>query len=115
MKKIGGNLIVELKQKIATVTDTGEQIEEWETVDTLVGFLDSTGGDSKYSTYNAKIEESTNVFVCDYKLLPYGTKSENTRIFVPKTNRWYDVLLIDNPMELDYHLEFYIKYTGGQN
>jgi hypothetical protein len=26
----------------------------------------------------------------------------------------YDILLIDNPMELGSQLEFYLKFTGGQ-
>ena len=27
-------------------------------------------------------------------------------------NKHYEILLIDNPMELNYHIEFYLKYTG---
>lgn len=27
----------------------------------------------------------------------------------------YDIQLIDNPMHLNYQLEIYLKYVGGQN
>ena len=33
---------------------------------TLTGWLDLTGGDSKYTVYNAKVQDSTHVFVADY-------------------------------------------------
>ena len=27
----------------------------------------------------------------------------------------YDVMLIDNPMNMNKHFEIYLKYVGGQN
>ena len=115
MKRIGGNLTVELQVKKITVNRMGEQVPGWETVETLKGYLDLSGGDSKYTPYDAKIQESTHIFICDYKELDSRAKSENTRIFVPKTGKYYDVMLIDNPLERNYHYEIFLKYTGGQN
>ena len=72
-----------------------------------------SGGDSKYTTYNAKIQESTHVFVADYVALDSRIKAENSRLIV--NGNIYDVMLIDDPMELHQQLEIYLKYTGGQN
>lgn len=114
MSRIRKNTTIELQTKKTSVNAIGEQVESFETVETLEGWLDSTGGDSKYSTYNAKIQESTNVFICDYKELGLNIKSENSRVFEPKKGLYYDVMLIDDPCELHKQLEIYLKFTGGQ-
>lgn len=115
MKKINGNIDVEIKVKTTTKNKLGEQVEAWETVDTLKnGVLSLSSGDSKYIPYYAKIQESTHVYLADYKVLDERIKAETSRIFVPKTNKWYDVMLIDNVEELDTHYEIYLKYVGGQ-
>lgn len=114
MKNIGGNKIIELQIKSTIENEIGEQVEIWETVDTLKGFLDLSNGDSKYNNYNTKIQESTHLFIGDYKILDSRIKSENLRVFEPKTQKYYDVMLLDNPMELNEHWEIYLKYTGGQ-
>ena len=113
--KIGGKTKIELQTRTTTENDIGEQVESWKTVEELVGFLDLSGGDSKYTIYNAKIEQSTHVFICDYKLLDERVKSEKCRVFAPQMRKYYDVMLIDNPMELNKQLEIYLKYTGGAN
>lgn len=115
MKKIGGNKTLELQVKTVTKNEIGEQINTWETVNTLIGFLDLSGGDSRYTNYNAKIQESTHFFVCDYQILDEKVKVENSRFFEPETSNYYDITLIDNPMNLNYHLEFYLRYVGGQH
>ena len=115
MRKIGGNKTLELQIKVVTDTDTGEQTKEWTTVNTLVGFLDLSSGDSRYINYNAKTQESTHLFVCDYQILDQRVKAENSRIFDAQTGNYYDITLIDNPMELNYHLEFYLRFVGGQH
>lgn len=114
MARIRKNTIIELQLKQVATNDIGEQEETYVTVETLEGWFDSSGGDSKYSTYDAKIQESTNIFICDYKELGVNIKSENTRVFEPKKGLYYDVMLIDDPCELHKQLEIYLKYTGGQ-
>lgn len=112
MKKIKGNITARLQSKMGTVkNEIGEVVPKWETAYTLVGFLDLSSGDSKYSSYNAKIQESTHIFVCDYQELTAVT-AENSRLII--NGKVYDVMLIDDPMELHYQLEFYLKFTGGQ-
>lgn len=113
MKAIGGNIQAELQIKTGSTKNAiGERVQNWETVATLTGFLDLQAGDSKYQSYSAKVQESTHIFICDYVVLDSAVKAENSRLIV-KGER-YDVMLIDNPMELNYQLEIYLKYTGVQ-
>lgn len=113
MKQVGGNITAQLQLKTgSTKNEIGEKVPQWETIHTLAGWLDLSAGDSKYTTYNAKLQESTHVFICNYVALDPRVKAENSRIIV--NNRRYDVMLIDNPMEMNKHLEIYLKFTGGQ-
>ena len=91
---IGGNVKGEFQIRTTTKNKIGESVPSWETVQSIKGWLDLSSGDSKYSTYNAKIQESTHVFVADYVALDTRLKAENSR-FVVKGNN-YDVMLIDN-------------------
>lgn len=111
MVHIGGNVIGQLQTKTTTKNAIGESISSWETRHNLMGFLDYSSGDSKYQVFSAKVQESTHVFVCDYVSLDNDIRAENSRLSV--NGKVYDVLLIDNPMELNYQLEIYLKFTGG--
>ena len=108
---IGGNTTAQLQISTSTKNIIGEGVKTWTSVDSLIGWLDLSSGDSQYTTYNAKIQESTHVFVADYKELDERIKSDNSRLVI--NGRIYDVLLIDDPMDLHSQLEFYLKYTGG--
>ena len=114
MKGIGGNKQMQLQIKSIIKNDIGEHIEKWDNVQQITGWLDLSGGDSKYTTYNAKIQESTHVFVADYVALAEGITAETARTVID--GKRYDIMLIDNPMEMGSgsQLEFYLKYTGGQ-
>lgn len=87
--------------------EVGESVPAWETVQTLKGWLDLTDGDSKY-TYNAKLQESTHVFLCDYAEI--DRNAQDKRLVVSGVT--FDVLLIDDPMELHHQLEIYLRYVG---
>ena len=86
---------------------------EWVDSITIFGVLGLQSGDSKYSTYNAKIEESTHVYICDFDPEIYALADDNVRCVIK--GKTYDVLLIDNPDELDVQLEIYLRFVGGQN
>ena len=115
MGRIGGNIYGTLQVKNTKgLNYIGEAVTNWvDAVTSVYGWLDLTSGDSKYSTYKAKIEESTHTFLCDYNADVYSFAGIDTRMvfkgFV------YDVLLIDNPMELNDHLEIYLKRVGAWN
>lgn len=115
MKGIGGNKIAVLQVSAATSNEIGEQAQHWTDAATLRGWLDLSGSDARqdmYTAYNAKIQQSTHVFVAEYAQLPGGISAENCRLICG--GKRYDVLLIDNPMELCAQLEIYLKYVGGQ-
>ena len=113
MKGIGGNITAVIQAATMKRNSIGEQVLTWTDKKTLRGWLDLSGGDSKYTTFNAKIQESTHVFVADYVGLS-GIGPENSRMVI--NGKVYDILLIDNPMEMGSgsQLEIYLKYTGGQ-
>lgn len=112
MKGIGGNKQMLLQVSTVTKNAIGEQVKTWNTAQTITGWLDLSGGDSKYQTYNAKIQESTHVFVADYVELAEGITAETSRAVID--GKVYDIMLIDDPMEMHQQLEVYLKYTGGQ-
>ena len=114
MKGIGGNITATIQVCSVTENDIGEHLQTWEDVQTLKGWLDLSSGDSRYSTYHAKIQESTHIFIADFITLAEGIQAENSRMTI--NGKRYDILLIDNPMEMGHgsQLEFYLKFTGGQ-
>ena len=109
---IDGNQTVQLQIAAVSRNELGEGVRNWETVQSMKGWLDLSSGDSSHSTYNAKIQESTHVFIGDYVNLDASIKAENCRL-LDGDGRVYDVVLIDDPMKLHRQLEIYLKYTGG--
>lgn len=109
---IGGNKHMQLQIRTVTKNVIGEQVEHWETVQQITGWLDLQNGDSKYTVYDAKIQESTHIFIGDYVPLAEGIKAESSRAVID--GKVYDIMLIDNPMEMNLQLEIYLKHTGGQ-
>ena len=109
---IGGNKLAEIQISTVTKNVIGEQVKAWETVQSLKGWLDLQGGDSKYTTFNAKMQESTHIFLADYVQLDKRIKAENSRAVID--GQVYVIMLFDNPMELNLQWEIYLKYTGGQ-
>ncbi len=114
MRGIGGNLVATIQVPTITKNAIGEQIETWEDVQTIKGWLDLSGGNSGYTSYDAKIQESTHLFIADFVQLDSRIHAENSRVII--NGKRYDVMLIDNPMEMGSgsQLEIYLKYTGGQ-
>lgn len=110
--KIGGNIQAEIQVFASTKNEIGEYVKSWKTKQTLKGFLDLRGGDSDYTSFDAKVEDSTHIFICDYVPLVSGVTTENSRMLIK--GKAYDIMLIDNPMELNEHYEIYLKFTGGQ-
>ncbi len=110
---IGGNkeLIIEIVDNTNIEYDKlGKRIVKYKNIDTIKGYLDLISGDSNYN-YNAKIEDSTHIFICDYKDLSLLDIEE---IRGKIDNKIYDIKYIDNPMGLNEHLEIYLKFKGGQ-
>ncbi len=158
---VGGNVQALIQVKDLGVKNSlGEREHTWQDCTSLLGWLDLTSGDSKHNNFNAKIQESTHIFLCDFTSLkalstkwvwnPFSFKdgiiklpyksdnwkwnpfsfvsgniathedapvvdvtSENARMVIQ--GFIYEILLIDNPMNMNEHLEIYLKFVGGQN
>ena len=110
MAKIGGNIWGVIQTKSTTKNEVGEAVTTWADAYSQKGWLGLQDGDSKH-THLAKLEESTHVFLCDYDAAIYALADQDTRmIFKGKV---YDVLLIDNPDEMDEQLEIYLRRVGA--
>ena len=105
---IGGNETLVLEKKTTIKNEICEDIPTYKAVQSIVGFLDYNSGESKWTTYNAKIQESTHIFIADYVDIPY----EENEVRAVINDKVYDVQLIDNPMKLNKHIEIYLKYIG---
>lgn len=114
MKGIGGNTKLIFQVKTTTKNAIGEHEETWKDVQMINGWLDLSSGNSNYTTYNAKVQESTHLFIADYVPLDARIKAENARAIIDGAR--YDVMLLDNPMGMKQgsQWEIYLKYTGGQ-
>lgn len=109
---IGGNIQGLIQVSTTEKNEIGEAVKSWADVQTITGWLDLSSGDSNYTVYSAKVQESTHVFVADYVQLDNRITAENSRMVIG--GKRYDVMLIDDPMEMHKQLEIYLKYTGGQ-
>ncbi len=137
---IGGNTLALFQVRDGGKKNAiGEREHNWVDVASSKGWLDLSGGDSKYTTYNAKIQESTHIFLCDYQTFKglsgewvwdtlnfisgeistltsdkkVDVTSENARMLID--GLIYQIMLIDDPMNLHQHLEIYLKFVGGQD
>ena len=121
MARIGGNINGIIQTKSTEKNEIGEAEKNWSDSFTLCGWLGLQSGDSKYNNFNAKLEESTHVFICDYDADVYAltipdekTKTiPDCRMIIKRMV--YDVLLIDNPDEMNEQLEIYLRKVGAWN
>ncbi len=109
---IGGNITAEIQVAEVTKNRIGEQVQSWKAVQSIEGWLDLSGGESGYQSFNAKVQESTHIFISDFVALDDRINVENGRMEI--NGKVYDIMLIDNPMELNKQLEIYLKFTGGR-
>lgn len=114
MAEIGGNITGVIQRKgYSFQNEIGEKETAWEDAAKPTGWLGLQSGDSKYSNFSAKLEESTHVFLCDYNSIIYALSGLDTRMIIK--GFVYDVLLIDNPDEMDEQLEIYLRKVGAWN
>ncbi len=110
---IGGNIVLQLQYKAfdETVTnelgeqELGEQEPVWLDYIKLTGWLDLSTGSAQYNNYNAKLTESSNIFICDYVKIDKSEKELRAIC----DGAMYDVTYIDDPMGLHQQIEIYLK------
>lgn len=114
MANIGGNITGVIQTKTSNgKNEIGEAVIVWADAVTTKGWLGLQSGDSQRGVYNAKIEESTHCFLCDYNAEIDALAEQDTRMIIK--GNMYDVTYIDNPDEMDEQLEIFLKKVGGQN
>ena len=111
MANIGGNIFGVIQTKTTVKNAIGESENTWADAFRQLGWLGLQSGDSKYTNFNAKLEESTHVFLCDYHSGIYALADQDTRMILKGVV--YDVLLIDNPDEMVEQLEIYLRKVGA--
>ena len=104
MKRIGGNVTADFQGLKIRRNSIGEMTSEYESLGEHKGFLDYASGSSAYKNYNVKTEETSHVFICDAFDINLRDVS---RLIID--GRTFDVLYSDNPMELGYHFEIFLK------
>ena len=111
---IGGNITAKIQSKSANGTNAiGEAVNVWSDVKSIVGWLGLQSGEQKRVSFNAKVEESSHVFLCGYDADVYALASQDARMIIK--GFVYDVTLIDNPDEMDEQLEIFLKRVGAWN
>lgn len=117
MANIGGNIIGIIQTKTSSGTNAiGEAEVTWSDAFRQVGWLGlqsggTNGQNASRQSFKAKLEESSHVFLCDYNAGIYALANQDTRIILKGII--YDVLLIDNPDEMDEQLEIYLRRVGA--
>ena len=111
---IGGNIQALFQVKESGGKNAiGEGVNQWTDVISVIGWLDLSNGDSKHTTFSAKIQESPHIFLCDFAdLKAVGVESDTARMII--NGEVYEILLIDDPMNMHEHLEIYLRFIGGQ-
>ena len=114
MKGIGGNTTATIQVSSITQNEIGEDVKAWTDVQTITGWLDLAGGDSSYTAYSAKVQQSTHVFVADWVPLDKSINPETSRMDIG--GQAHDIMLLDNPMGMQdgSQWEIYLKFTGGR-
>lgn len=114
MIEIGGNTQAIIQVSSLISNEIGEQEQTWTNVQSVKGWLDYLSGESNHLNYNAKIQESSHIFVADYVMLDPSITEDSSRMIIDGS--MYDIVLIDNPMGMGSgsQLEFYLKFKGGQ-
>lgn len=119
MANIGGNINGVIQTRTTLLDETGRVVKNaigesenaWAEAFQQIGWLGLQSGGKSRDKFLAKIEESTHVFLCDYHPGIYALADQDTRLIAKGVV--YDILLIDNPDEMDEQLEIYLKRVGA--
>lgn len=110
---VGGNVHAYVQKRNTTKNSLAESVVTWCDVTNIIGWLDLSSGNSNKSTHRTKNEESTHVFICDYRVDIRELELTKHRFVI--NNRHYELKYIDDPMEIHDHLEITLRYVGVAN
>lgn len=109
---IGGNTNLVLQARKTAQNEIGEDVESWENVQTLFGWLDYSSGEAGRTAYDTKLMQSTHFFIGDYVPINPRINEEDCRAVC--NGETYDIKKIDDPMGLHRQIEIFLSYTGAQ-
>lgn len=105
-----GNLTLTLKTKTTTQNEYGEDNIEWTDMCSTTGFLDMLTYD-KNSKMSAMIQNANYVFITDgYTVL---SETDANMLMAYINSIAYNVIYIDDPMNLHEFYEIYLKKVGA--
>lgn len=113
MKKIDGNTVLQIQKNVVGFSDLGEPTDSWTNTVALKGTLDLVTGNVSKDAYKAPFEDSTHIFIADYKEISNDDAPDGSRALI--AGETYQVKYIDDPMRLHEHLEIYLKFLGDEN
>ena len=108
LSMIGGNIIGTIQLKTYEKDALGMIDGAWSDAASVSGWLDLMGGTTEHEKRNARTQESTHIFLCDY--VPLERYTGDVRMVIEGDE--YAVELVDDPMHMHKHLEIYLKYVG---
>lgn len=86
---------------------TEEEVEET----SIKGYLDLlVGVNGENASLNAFLQETSHVL-----LTSYSDKITNKNWIIDSNGNRYNIVLVDNPINLKHHLEIYLKFIGEYN
>lgn len=91
----------------------GGNIEKWDAHKIIKGWLDSVqgyGANMEGVFLNAFLQDSTHILITDYT-----TDITNKDRLRDNADNIYNIILIDDPVNINHHLEIYLKFTGNKN
>lgn len=97
-----------LKFNDSDTNSLGQPIYDWETSETVLGYMDMLSGSEDISA-NAYLEDSTHVFIT-WDIIDIDI---NDRIYNERKEQTYEVTYVDEPMELGSHLEVFCKVQSS--
>ena len=107
---IGGNVDAIIQVETSSKNAFGEKETTYKDLTTVKGFLDYVGGDGSYkNNFKGELEETTHIFICDYDSITASVKPTQSKMVID--DKSYDILYVDNPMNLNEHLEIMLKYN----
>lgn len=98
---VGGNIKASVLARKTSKNELGEDVTNYKPITKINGWLDYTGGQTKYEAFKSPVEDSTHVFICDYR------DFKGDRLIIGRNT--YDVLYVDDPMGLHLHLEIFLR------
>ena len=102
--------VYELYKKTTTEDEMGGYTESWEKEKDIHGLFDMSGQSSGNDSRAQKpTEDATHIFLCEID----NDLTNEKRIV--DGNDVYIITHVDNPLNIDHHMEVYVKHSGDMD